>query len=145
MFEMVKSQEIVRDNLPVDVYTKEAETFKVEVRHCVNHAPKPPFITDGFGRNCWYLYVYIYSANKLFEELHNCENMDLDKGNGVYPDFHCGCTYFKVKEKEVILGCDYLHITYIDEVVSKLSELPYIIMSHAEQLYNHFKWRKINV
>lgn len=139
MFEMVKSVEIRKNGLKVNVYTKEAETFRVEVRHRVLPTENPPFIIGGFGNNCWYLYVYIYPANKLFDELHNCESMDCDKGNEVYPDFHCGCTYFKVKENEIIIGCDYLHITYIDEAVSRLSELPDEISADAEHLYNYFK------
>lgn len=139
MFEMVKSTETLKNGLKVDVYTKEAETFRVEVRHCVSPVENPPFIVGGFGNNCWYLYVHVYSAAKLFNELHNYANMDLDKGNEVYPAFHCGCTYFKVKENEVIIGCDYLHTTYIDEAVSRLSELPYELIADAEHLYNYFK------
>lgn len=138
-FEMVKTHE-ERKGVPLDVYTKEAETFKVEVIRKTNPMVYPDWLQYPFGKYLWFLYVYILPNNKLYSELNKTENVDnFEKGDKVYPDFHCGCNFLKVCENAVILGCDYNHAIDIDMKMSHEAVLPEELRADAEHLYNYFK------
>ena len=140
MFEMAKSVETLKNGLVVDIYTKEAETFKVEVIRKTNPIVYPDWLQYPFGKYLWFLYLYIKPNNKLYRELDKTENVDnFEKGNEVYSDFHCGGNCFRICENAIILGCDYNHAIDIDMKMSHEAELPEELRADAEHLYNYFR------
>lgn len=141
MFKMVKTQERKKgEPLALEVYTKEAETFKVEVIMKTNPIVLPDWLHPPYGKYSWYLYLYIKPNSKLYRDLDKIENVDnFEKGDEIYPAFHCGCNFFKVCENAIILGCGYNHNIDIDMKMSHEAELPEELRADAERLYNYFK------
>lgn len=84
-------------------YNLSGKNFNVQIKY---------WYTKGYeelgikGEHHWCLYVVIGHEHPLFEKaIHNECDFDTELGNKLYPNFHCGCTYYT---KQLSLCKDWL-------------------------------------
>ena len=89
------------------------------------------------NEHSWCLYVLIFPSHPLYEEAcKNTRSYDTDLGDKIYPNFHCGCTYYDKQSTYVKIGCDYMHVG--DEELWHESTMPAQVDLDAEELYEYF-------
>lgn len=92
------------------------------------------------NENAWCLYVIIGEKHSLYRKAcMNTSDYDTELGDKIYPNFHCGCTYYKKETRQVKIGCDYQHLgdEYIYQNLS--TDIPDEILQDAKDLYKWFK------
>lgn len=67
----------------------------------------------------------------------NKREYDTELGDKIYPDWHCGCTYYNKQKTYVKIGCDYIYLG--DEYFAQCDKLPQEIINDAEKLYQFFE------
>ena len=114
-----------------DEWFLRGDGFSVSITHVNWKGISFPLVNS---MHAWCLYVTINSKHALFNEA--CKNSidyDTNLGDKLYPNFHCGCTYYCKQKDYVKIGCDYQHLD--DDVFMASAELPDEILRDAEALW----------
>lgn len=105
----------------------------------ISHVFRKGFPSLGIESNhAWCLYAMIFSNHPLFKKA--CKNKvdyDVDLGDKLYSNFHCGCTYYNKQANYVEIGCDYQHLG--DEEFMASAELSDEILADAKTLFEYME------
>jgi hypothetical protein len=119
----------------IDTWRTKGKNFWVEIKHWFDPIP---VCLDYKPEHHWTLYVKIFPKHPLAQKAAQCKNdYDCDLGDKIYPNFHCGCTYYHRTEDYVQIGCDYQHLG--DEWFWKQAEMPSEVLADAKDLFEFFE------
>ena len=119
----------------IDTWRAKGNNFWVEIKHWFDPIP---ICLDYKPEHHWTLYVKIFPKHPLAQKAGQCKNdYDCDLGDKIYPNFHCGCTYYQRTKHYVEIGCDYQHLG--DEWFWEQAEMPSEVLADAKDLFEFFK------
>ena len=112
----------------IEDLVKHGNAFNIIIRHEYR---------ESVNKHNWCLYVIIFPSHPLYKKAcKNTVDYDTDLGDKIYPNFHCGCTYYNKQFTYVKIGCDYMHVG--DEEIWHENKLPAQVDLDAEELYEYF-------
>lgn len=132
----VNATNSVKQLINQECFLIQGKDFNVEIKHTYRNLGVSMY--DLLGEHTWCLYVIIGPKHRKSRRARaNKRDYDTDLGDKIYPNWHCGCTYYSKQKTYVKIGCDYNHVG--DEYFSHCDKLPQEILDDAEQLYKFFE------